>query len=183
MSVSRRVTMPEALDLTSTFVMGWTLPVATTERAMSPSSALASWEGSNLVVFPRAATAMPRATAATRTMRPVQSQNFRLFLRVAKGCSHIFLVSEASRSVVTQEAAARFHRRGKKLAARTRRYCRLLFWTPARRKGIATLGSVTGDIFCVSAEGFMSFLPRALIPFAEGSYAFLLKALCVFAED
>src|SRR5882757_8584299 len=83
---------------------------------MSPSSALPSWEGSNLVVFPRADTAMPRAATTTRTMRPVQSQNFRLFLRcVAKGCSHIFLVSEASRSVVTQEAAERFHRRGRKL--------------------------------------------------------------------
>src|SRR5882757_4269798 len=89
---------------------------------MSPSSALPSWEGSNLVVFPRADTAMPRAATTTRTMRPVQSQNFRLFLRcVAKGCSHIFLVSEASRSVVTQEAAARFHRRGRKVAERTRR--------------------------------------------------------------
>src|ERR1700758_1247454 len=82
---------------------------------MSPSSALASCEGSNLVVFPRAATAMPRAATATRTMRPVHSQNFRLFLRVAKGCSHIFLVSVASPSVVTQEDAARFHRRGRKL--------------------------------------------------------------------
>src|SRR5258707_5830939 len=116
MSVSRRVTMPEALDLPSTLVMGWTLPVATTERAMSPSSALPSWEGSNLVVLPRAATAMPRAATATRTMRPVQSQNLRLCLRcVAKGCSHIFLVSDASRSVVTQEDAAQFHRRGRKL--------------------------------------------------------------------
>src|SRR5271170_444271 len=91
MSTSRRVTMPEALDLTSTFVMGWTLPVATTERAISASSALPSCEGSNLVVLPRAATAMPRATAATRTTRPVQSQILRLFFRcVAKGCSHFF---------------------------------------------------------------------------------------------
>src|SRR5213592_1181641 len=83
---------------------------------MSPSSALPSCEGSNLVVLPRAATAIPRAATATRTMRPVHSQTLRLFLRcVAKGCSHIFLVSEASRSVITQEDAARFHRRGRKL--------------------------------------------------------------------
>src|SRR3984893_4579545 len=83
---------------------------------MSLSSALPSCEGSSFVVLSRAVTGAPRAAAATRTMRPVQSQNFRLFLRcVAKGCSHIFLVSEASRSVVTQEDAARFHRRGRKL--------------------------------------------------------------------
>jgi len=94
--------MPEALDLTSTFVMGWTLPVATTERAMSLSSALPSCEGSNLVVLPRAATAMPRAPTTTRTMRPVQSQNLRLFLRcVAKALLPLVLVSELSRSVVT----------------------------------------------------------------------------------
>src|SRR5258705_4324948 len=118
MSVSRRVTMPDALDLTSTLVIGCTFPVATTERAMSPSSALPSCEGSNLVVLPRAATAIPRAATATRTMRLVHSQTLRLFLFlrcVAKGYSHIFLVSEASRSVFTQEDAARFHRRGRKL--------------------------------------------------------------------
>src|SRR5258705_3692957 len=116
MSVSRRVTMPDALDLTSTLVIGCTFPVATTERAMSPGSALPSCEGSNLVVLPRAATAKPRATAATRTMRPVHSQTLRLFLRcVAKGVLPYVLVSEASRSVFTQEDAARFHRRGRKL--------------------------------------------------------------------
>ena len=37
--------MPEALDLTSTLVMGWTLPVATTERAMSPRSTFAELGG------------------------------------------------------------------------------------------------------------------------------------------
>ncbi len=77
--------MPEAFDLTSTLVMGWTLPVATTERAMSPRSAFANCDGSNLVVLPRAAAATPRTTATTKTVRPVQSQSFRLFLRcVAK---------------------------------------------------------------------------------------------------
>src|ERR1700722_11516672 len=81
MSVLRSVTMPEALDLTSTLVMGWTLPVATTERAMSPRSALPSWEGSSLVPLPRAATVQPRATMTTRAMRPVQIQILRLLLR------------------------------------------------------------------------------------------------------
>ena len=74
--------MPEALDLTSTLVMGWTLPVATTERAMSPRSALPSWEGSSLVPLPRAATAQPRATMTTRAMRPDHSQTLRLLLRL-----------------------------------------------------------------------------------------------------
>src|ERR1700729_2099672 len=116
MSVSRRVTVPEALVLTSTLVMGWTLPVATTERAMSASSALPSWEGSNLVVLPRAATAMPRATNTMAALMPVQSHTFRLFLRcVAKGCSHMNLVGWLSRSVVTQKGTARFHRWGRKL--------------------------------------------------------------------
>src|SRR5580698_7131724 len=80
MSVSRRVTIPDALDLTSTLVMGWTLPVATTERAMSPRSALASWEGSIFALLPRAAT----VTARMRRLRPPQIQIFRLLLRVAK---------------------------------------------------------------------------------------------------
>src|SRR4051794_22842913 len=36
MSTKSFSTMPEAFDFTSTFVMGWILPVATTERATSP---------------------------------------------------------------------------------------------------------------------------------------------------
>jgi hypothetical protein len=47
MSVSSWVTMPLALDLTSTWVMGQTLPVATTERAMSPVSTVPICEGSS----------------------------------------------------------------------------------------------------------------------------------------
>src|ERR1700722_7056957 len=161
MSVSRRVTIPEALDLTSTFVMGWTLPVATTERAMSPSSALPSWEGSNLVVFPRAVTAMPRAATTTRTMRPVQSQNFRLRLRcVAKGCSHIFLVSEVSRSVVTQEDAARFHRRGRKLLQGRR---------------------VTGGSYFGRAQGGKEFLLWGVL--CTDFLWTLRGGLCVFTQD
>ena len=38
--------MPLALDLTSTLASGSILPVATTERAMSPRSVSASREGS-----------------------------------------------------------------------------------------------------------------------------------------
>src|ERR1700733_6451894 len=130
MSTARRVTMPEALDLTSTLVMGWTLPVATTERAMSASSALPSWEGSNLVVLPRAATAMPSAATMTRTMRPVHSQNFRLFLRcVAKGCSHKFwLVGRLGvwlRKIVVRGSIDG----GEKFGARMQECYRLLFWT------------------------------------------------------
>ena len=74
------VTMPEALDLTSTLVMGWTLPVATTERAMSPCSALASCEGSSFVLLPRAATATPRMTATTRTDEAGPEPEFPLVL-------------------------------------------------------------------------------------------------------
>ena len=80
-----RVTMPEALDLSSTLVMGWTLPVATTERAMSPFSTLASCDGSSLALLPRAATVTPRMTAMTRAMMPPHIQSFRFLLRcVAK---------------------------------------------------------------------------------------------------
>src|SRR6202522_826611 len=119
MSVSRRVTMPEALDLTSTLVMGWTLPVATTERAMSARSAFASWEGSNFVVLPRAAGAMPRTMAATRTVRPVHSQIFRRFLRcVAKGRSREFWLSNrlecgyAENGLVVPWTTEKFYTRG-----------------------------------------------------------------------
>src|SRR5215470_7418476 len=77
--------MPEALDLTSTLVMGWTLPVATTERAISPFSTLASWEGSSLALLPRAATVTPRRTAMATAIMPPQIQSLRFLLRcVAK---------------------------------------------------------------------------------------------------
>ena len=99
--------MPEALDLTSTLVMGWTLPVATTERAMSPRSAFANCEGSNLVVLPRAATAMPRIMATIRIARPPQTHSLCLFFRcVAKGCSHSVLIfSGLNCDYVTSERA------------------------------------------------------------------------------
>jgi len=73
--------MPEAFDFTSTLVMGWTLPVATTDRAMSPRSTLASCEGSILAPFPRAATAMPRKMAITTTTTPAHTQSLRFRLR------------------------------------------------------------------------------------------------------
>src|SRR5258708_18141931 len=94
-------------------------------------------------------------------MRPVQSQVFRLFLCcVAKECSHIFLVSEASRNVVTQEDAARFHRRGRKLLQGRRVTAGSYFGRARGGKGIATLGSgvakfyvyFAGDVLCVFAE-------------------------------
>src|SRR5690242_14083321 len=56
--------MPLALDLISTFVMGSTLPVATTLLARSPFSTLASLVGS-ILVPPRVAAVTP-STISTR---------------------------------------------------------------------------------------------------------------------
>ena len=102
--------MPEALDLTSTLVMGWTLPVATTERAMSRRSALPSWEGSSLTPLPRAARAVPRMAAATIAETPVQSQIFRLLLRAAKVLlpCEFWWRPEAASGTVTQVDDERF---------------------------------------------------------------------------
>src|SRR5713226_9060460 len=50
--------MPLALFFTSTFASGWILPVATTERARSPRSTEASFEGS-MVLFGRSAAVTP----------------------------------------------------------------------------------------------------------------------------
>src|SRR5437660_9949435 len=58
--------MPLAFDLTSTFVIGVTLPVATTLLARSPFSALASLEGS-ILVPPRVAAKTPPAISSTIT--------------------------------------------------------------------------------------------------------------------
>jgi hypothetical protein len=71
-----------ALLLTSTLVMGWILPVATTERATSPRVTLASLLGSMDAPEASRASAMP-STSTTRAMpAPSQIQN-RLFLREA----------------------------------------------------------------------------------------------------
>src|SRR5579862_2559605 len=58
--------MPLAFDFTSTFVMGVTLPVATTLLAKSPFSTLASFEGS-ILVPPRVAAKTPPAISSTMT--------------------------------------------------------------------------------------------------------------------
>ena len=56
--------MPLAFDFTSTFVMGVTLPVATTLLARSPFSTLASFDGS-ILVPPRVAAKTPTAISST----------------------------------------------------------------------------------------------------------------------
>src|ERR1035438_2155693 len=74
--------MPEALLLTSTLVMGWILPVATTERATSPRVTLASLLGS--MDDRETIRANPKPSSATITTIPAisQIQNF-LLLRDA----------------------------------------------------------------------------------------------------
>src|ERR1700679_635861 len=76
MSVSSLVTMPLALDFTSTSVMGWTFPVATTERAMSPVSTVPIWDGSSGGAPPRllAARNPPPASTQKTTARMIQSR-------------------------------------------------------------------------------------------------------------
>ena len=56
--------MPLAFDLISTLERGWIFPVATTERAMSPFSAVASFEGS-ISVFDRDAETIPTIASTT----------------------------------------------------------------------------------------------------------------------
>src|ERR1700751_2889389 len=62
--------MPLALDFTSTFVMGVTLPVATTLLARPPFSTLASFDGS-ILVPPRVAARTPPAFKGPRTVAPL----------------------------------------------------------------------------------------------------------------
>src|SRR5579864_8090337 len=64
MSTKSFSTMPDALDLTSTLVMGWILPVATTERATSARETLAMRLGS----MEEPETMRAKATAAPTTM-------------------------------------------------------------------------------------------------------------------
>jgi hypothetical protein len=82
MSTKSFTTMPEALLLTSTWVMGWIFPVATTERATSARVTLAMRLASMTV--PRAS--LTSATAAMTTTinipMPTQIQKL-LFLRDA----------------------------------------------------------------------------------------------------
>ena len=68
--------MPFAFDLISIFVIGSTLPVATTERTMVPRSTAASFEASMSTDAPRMVT--NPATAAPTTATPPMSMNRRL---------------------------------------------------------------------------------------------------------
>src|ERR1700740_2770269 len=79
MSTKSFSTMPLALDLSSTLVMGWILPVATTLLAMSPRVTLASLLGSILLPLPRA-TATITASRTTTTTGMVH--NHHLFFRL-----------------------------------------------------------------------------------------------------
>src|SRR5580692_4404673 len=80
--------MPLALDFSSTLVMGWILPVATTLLAMSLRVALASLLGSILLPLPRA-TATIATNAISTTAGIVQSHHFFFRLRcvVTQKCS------------------------------------------------------------------------------------------------
>src|SRR5262245_27563951 len=69
--------MPLAFDLTSTLTRGWILPVATTERAMSPRSTEASFEGSISCRDPKAAFRPTNATTR-RIPPPISSVRVRL---------------------------------------------------------------------------------------------------------
>ena len=60
--------MPLALDLTSTLARGWILPVATTDRATSPFSIEAIFEGSMVLFgFSAARTANPAPVSTVRS--------------------------------------------------------------------------------------------------------------------
>ena len=61
--------IPFAFDLISTFVMGSTLPVATTDRVIVPTSAVATFEGSTAGVAPRSVET-PQAPATSTPATP-----------------------------------------------------------------------------------------------------------------
>src|ERR1035438_1277037 len=75
-------TMAEALDLTSTLVMGWILPVATTLLATSPRTTLESRLGSMVAPLARRTSATPATSNTTKPPALSQIQNF-LLLRDA----------------------------------------------------------------------------------------------------
>ena len=62
--------MPLALDLISTLVRGWILPVATTERATSPFSIVGEPRGVDLLAPRRAAIRPNTATKHDRRRSP-----------------------------------------------------------------------------------------------------------------
>src|SRR5579864_3049043 len=86
--------MPLALDLTSTLVTGWILPVATTLLARSPLSTLPRREGS-ILVPPRVAATNPTTIRATTRTEPMMYMKRRFFLLLplplATNCSLLAL--------------------------------------------------------------------------------------------
>src|SRR3954471_18292255 len=76
------LTMPLAFDLTSTFVMGWTLPVATTLFAKSPWSTLAILVGSILVLLLVALVTTVPSTSSTTTVVPIHQIRCFFFLEL-----------------------------------------------------------------------------------------------------
>ena len=69
--------------MTSTLVMGWILPVATTERATSPRVTLASWLGSMCGALDQARQANTPATTTTSTAAESSQIQNRLLFRDA----------------------------------------------------------------------------------------------------
>ena len=70
--------MPFAFDLISTFVMGSTLPVATTDRVIVPASTVAIFAGSMPSEAPFSVE-NPQAAATTRVAAATQRPSFRDF--------------------------------------------------------------------------------------------------------
>ena len=73
--------MPFAFDLMSTFVIGSTLPVATTDFTMVPRSTVASFEGSISGAAPFSVT---RPAAPPRTTTAAPSPMYKRFLDVVR---------------------------------------------------------------------------------------------------
>src|SRR5271166_2020207 len=82
--------MPEAFDLTSTLVMGWIWPVATTERATSPRVTLAILLGSMGSPLARCTSAITAPIARTAATQPRMIQSFLLLRDAAMWASHSF---------------------------------------------------------------------------------------------
>src|SRR5258708_5852940 len=80
MSTNSFSTMPEAFDFTSTLVIGWIFPVATTERATSPRVTLAILLGSMEEPEAIRATATPAPTRTKTTTPTISHIQKRLLL-------------------------------------------------------------------------------------------------------
>src|SRR6185369_14946323 len=92
------LTIPLALDLISTLVMGWILPVATTLLARSPFSTFASLVGSILVPPVLAATRPPTTTSTRKTVPMMIHKRLDFFLPFAT--VHSLMRVLASRKVI-----------------------------------------------------------------------------------